>query len=695
MDFTTTKIRNVSIAGHGQTGKTTLAEHLLLAGGVISEAKTIESGKTISDNTPEEIQHKISIYSSLAHVSWKDCNINIWDTPGASDFVGEVIAAFRSCEMALMLVDGRSGAQIETIKLWRRLDRRNKPRMVFINRIADDRTDYKTVSRDIHSKFSVDICPITIPMGTGANYKGVIDVLNQKAYMIPEAGVIETASEIPAEYKDAVSDAREVLAGAAAEGDDDLFVKFIDEGELTTEEIFRGIKEAYLNNRIVPVFAGEPLENSGLIPVLDFITDIAPSPAERVETVKTAENETSTVKISPEGPMKALVIKTNNDQFSGRLSYVKITNGILSNDSELYNMRAGEKERIGKIYRCHGKALKEVKKLVAGDIGIAAKLTYTQTNDTLCEKEDTEPFVKLQHPAPVFRMALSAGDKKAETKMGDVFHKLAEVDHTFTFGYDAETKQSVIAGMGELHLKIKLNKVKSDAKIEVQTSMPRIAYRETILRKSAAEYTHKKQSGGHGQFGRVDLSIEPLERSEGYKFTNAVFGGAIPKNFIPGVEKGVQEAMKHGVLAGYPVVDVATTILDGKHHPVDSSEMAFRIAGRNAFRDAMRNAGPTLLEPIMDLTVWVESKYLGDIMSDLSSKRGRIMGQEPISEGIEEIRAQAPQSELLRYAIDLRAMTSGTGSFEAQFSHYDLISGKLADNVIAAAKEFISDRIED
>jgi len=695
MDFTTKNVRNVSIAGHGQTGKTTLTEHLLLAGNVISEAQSTETGKTVSDSTPEEIQHKISLYSSLSHISWKNCNINLWDTPGASGFVGEVIAAFRSCEMALMLVDGRTGAQIETIKLWRRLDRRNKPRMVFINRIDDERTDYKAVTQDIHKKFNVEVCPITIPIIEDTVFKGVIDVLNKKAYMIPAIGKKEIPIDIPSQYIHAVNNAREVLAGAAAEGDDDLLVKFIDEGELTTEEIDRGLKIAFSNNRIVPIFAGDPLNNSGLIPLLDFISDIALSPADRVETAINEVGQTNTVKIASELPVKALVIKTSNDQFNGRLSYLKIITGILTEESEIYNINSKQKEKIGKLYRCQGKKLTEINELCAGDIGIATKLLYTKTSDTLSTQENALPFIKLRHPSPVFRQAVVATDKKSEIKMGDIFYKMAEEDHTFTFGYNNETRQNVIAGMGELHLKIKLDKSKNDAKIEVVTSIPRVAYRETILRKAQAEYTHKKQSGGHGQFARVDLAIEPLKRGEEYKFTNAVFGGAIAKGYIPGVEKGIKEAMEHGVLAGYPVVDVSATVLDGKQHPVDSSEMAFKIASRNAFKDAMRKAGPTLLEPIMDVTVWVNTQYLGDIMSDFSSKRGRITGQEPISNEIEEIHAQVPQSELLRYAIDLRSMTSGTGSFEAQFSHYNPISGKLAENVIENAKQFIQERIED
>ena len=690
MDFTTSQIRNITLAGHGQTGKTTFVEHLLAAAGVIPKAETVESGKTVSDNSPEEIERKISIYASLAHITWKNININVWDTPGSSDFAGEVIAAFRSTESALMLIDGRSGAQIETVKLWRDLDRRNKPRMIFINRCEEDRTDTAAVLKDIREKFKVEVCPVTIPIGKGASYKGVIDVLQGKAYLVPAAGQKESASEIPDAYRADYENVRAVLAGAAAEGDDDLLVKFIDDGELTNEEIERGLKIAVQNNRVVPAFAGSTIQSSGFVPLMDFITEIAPDPEHALETAAGTDGKTAAVKISSDGTMSALVVKTASDQFSGRLSYIKVINGTLNADSEVYNIREARKEKVGKLYRCLGKKLEEVKALCAGDIGIAAKLSFTRTGDTLAAASDTLPFVRLRHPEPVYSMAVSAKEKRDEDKMSEMLARIAEDDRTLFYKYNPETKQNVVSGMGELHINITLDKIKSQTKINIETAVPRVAYRETVQRKAQAEYTHKKQSGGHGQYARVVLSVEALQRGETYKFTNAVFGGAISKSYIPGVEKGVKEAMEHGVLAGYPVTDVETTVLDGKEHPVDSSELAFKIAARNAFRDAMRAAGPILLEPIMNITVWVESKYLGDIMSDLSSKRGRILGQTPIGGGIEEIRAQVPQGELLKYAIDLRSMTSGTGSFETSFDHYDPISGKIADEVIAAAKEFIT-----
>ncbi|MFI3258121.1 MAG: elongation factor G, partial [Spirochaetales bacterium] len=639
MDFTTNQIKNIAIAGHGQIGKTTLAEYILLTAGVISKAESTESGKTVNDYYPEEIERKISIHAALSHLTWKNMNINMWDTPGASDFAGEVISAFRSSETILMLVDGRAGAQIETIKLWRDLDRRNKPRIVFVNHLEDERSDFSATLKDIHDKFNVEVCAVTIPMGHGNDFCGVIDIVKGKAFTLSADGQVETETDIPTEYKDAYEDARAVLAGAAAEGDDDLLVKFIDEGELTNEEIERGLIIALENNRIVPVFAGCTPKRSGLVSLLDFIVETVPDPAHAIETTTTEDGETSAVKINSEGAMSALVLKTAGDQFSGRLSYLKIVTGTLHADSEAHNITEGRKEKIGKLYRCVGKKLEEIKSLTAGDIGIATKLNFTKTSETLSSDAACLPFVRLRHPHPIYSVAVSAPNKKDEDKMSEILAKISEEDRTLRYQYNSETKQNVLMGMGELHLNIILNKLNTQNKITVTTCMPRVAYRETVQRKAQAEYTHKKQSGGHGQYGRVVLSVDALDRGEGYKFTNAVFGGAISKSYIPGVEKGIKEAMENGVLAGYPVVDVSVTVLDGKEHPVDSSEMAFKIASRNAFKNAMVGAGAILLEPIMNVTVWVEAKYLGDIMSDMSGKRGRILGQNPLGGGIEEIRA--------------------------------------------------------
>ncbi len=692
MGFTTDKIRTVAVAGHGQSGKTSLVEHLLFLAGEIDKAEPVDSGKTVSDYTPEEIERGISIYSTLVNLKHDDKLINIWDTPGASDFIGEVITAFRSSEAALIVLDGRSGVQIETIKYWRDLDRRNKPRIVFANKMDEDRADFDACIKDVKTQFSVDVFPVTIPMGHGADFKGVIDVLHGKAYKFENGK--EEEMPIPEEYKDQYQDAVEVLAGAAAEGDDDLLVKFIDEGELTSEEISKGLTLAMADNRIVPIFAGSAINNSGLVALMDFISEILPSPEGFLERGQESEDQAVSIKVDPNEPFSAFVLKTSNDQFSGRLSYVKVITGNLNSSSDVYNIREQKKEKISKIYKIMGKKLVEVSDIPAGDIGILVKLGGTKTNDTLAYSTEGIPFVKLRTPEPIYSLAVAATEKKNDDKVSDLLFKACEEDTTLSFNFNPETKQNVLSGMGDLHTTIVLDKVHNQSKIDVETSMPRIAYRETIQRKAQAEYTHKKQSGGHGQFGKVVLSVEPLARGEKYKFTNAIYGGAISKGYIPGVEKGVHEAMEKGVSAGYPVVDVGITVLDGKEHPVDSSEMSFKIASRNAFKDAMRNAGPILLEPVMNLTVFVENTYLGDIMSDLSSRRGRILGQSSPASGIEEINAQVPHKELLRYAIDLRSMTSGTGSFEMAFDHYDPISGKVAQEVIAEAKAFMEDNEE-
>ena len=695
MVFSTLNIRNVAIAGHGQTGKSSLFENLLFVSGKEKEFIEPCTEKSTTGYTPEEVSRKISIYNSLANFVYKDRLVNIWDTPGSSDFVGEVITAFRSSGVSVLVVDGRFGVQIETIKLWRNLNSRNKPRMIFVNKMDDERADYNKVLKDLKDKFEVEFFPVTIPVSQGKSYKGVVDVFNGKAYGVTGTGKKEEEMEVPGDMEEEITRVKNLLAETAAEGDDDLFVKFLDEGELTKDEIIKGLTECMENNKAVPVFCGSCAKSSGILSLMDFIVDFSPSPLSHYDLTVSESGEESTVKFDENAPFSGLVIKTVFDQFSGKTSYVKIITGKIKADTEVYNIQENKKERIGKIYRCTGSRMEEIQEACAGDIVLCVKLASAKTNDTLAANQGSMVYKKLKHPYPVYSLAVKAKDKKQEDKLGELLLKKTEEDMTLRFSYNSETKQNVISGMGDLQLGIVLDKIKASSKIEIETSVPDIAYRETIQRKAQAEYTHKKQSGGHGQYGKVVLSIQPLERGMEYSFTNAVFGGAISKGYIPGVEKGVKEAMEHGVLAAYPVVDVGVTVLDGKEHPVDSSEMAFKIAARNAFREAMKKAGPILLEPVMNLTVFVESKYLGDIMSDLSGKRGKILGQDTLGSGIDEIRAQVPQSELMKYAVDLRSITSGTGSFEVSFDHYDPISGKIAEKIIEKAAANIALENED
>ncbi|MCL1812083.1 MAG: elongation factor G [Treponema sp.] len=686
MSYTSENIKNTAIAGHGGTGKTTLFERLLFAGGVISKPETIESGKTVGDFSTEEIERKISIHAALGHVDVRGRKLNFFDTPGSSDFSGDVILSFRASEFALLLVDGRDGVQIETVKLWRSLSGGEKPRGVFINKLDDERGDFEKVLHDIKDKLKREPIPVTIPMGKGSALKGVIDVLSGKAWLA-NGDAVEKESPIPDEFKDAYEAARERLIEAAAEGDDSLMEKYLGEGSLSPEEMRTGLIKALAENKILPAFAGSALNNTGLMPFLDFICDVGPSPLTSVDTAVKSDNTEVKVPVDPSKAFSGLVIKTTYDQFSGKLSWIKVLTGKLSADSETLNVSENKKERVGKLYTCQGKKLEEIKELEAGDVGIITKAATMKTNDTISAGDSGQTFIPLQLPEPVHSVAVTAAAKKDEDKMGESLVRAAEEDKTFRYQYNGETHETVISGMGELQINYILDKIKTNQKIDLETAIPKVAYRETITKKAGAEYTHKKQTGGHGQYGKVVMEIAPLARGESYKFVNAIFGGSIPKNYIPGVEKGVVEGMAHGTMAQYPVVDVEVKIVDGKYHPVDSSELSFKLAARNAFRESMKQANPTLLEPIMDLTVFVEEKYLGDVMSDLSGKRGKILGQDSAG-GIAEIRAEVPQAELLRYSIDLRSITSGTGSFSMAFAHYAPISGRIAEDVIKARESF-------
>ncbi len=686
MGFATDSICTVAVAGHGSTGKTSLVEHLLFTGGAIPKAEAVESGKTVSDSSEEEIAAGQSIHLSLSNLVWKDKKINILDTPGASDFVGEVVASFRAAESSLVVVGARSGVEIETIKIWRRLEDRNMPRIAFVNKMDVERASFTNALNDLSEKFSTTFVPVSIPMGEAGDFQGVIDLVENKAYMAPAPGQREEPVDIPAEYTSMVEEYRATLMGYAAEGDDDLTEKFLEEETLTDDEIRLGLKEGLRDNKLVPVFCGSALRDSGLYPLLDFFATSAPTPAGIEETAYTPDEEEVAVKIDSSGLLAMLNFKTSIDQFSGKLSYIKVMSGKLTGNTEFINFRDGSKEKPSKIYTAMGKKLVEVDELPAGDVGILTKLDSAHTNDTFCVAERLIHYKPLQLPQPVYSLAIEALAKKDEDKLAEHLNRASEEDKTFRIEFNTETKQTVISGMGELHINTILDKIKTGQKIEVETHVPKVAYRETITKNSDSTYRHKKQSGGHGQFGEVAIRVKPLPRGEYYAFENEIKGGSVSKGYMPGIEKGFHEAMAAGTLAGYPVVDVGISIYDGKEHPVDSSEMAFKIAARGALHQAMEKAGPTLLEPIMNLSVFIDEQYLGDVLSDLSSRRGRVMGQEQIGGGIVEIKAQVPQAELLRYAIDLRSITSGTGSFEVEFDHYSAISGKIADDVIKASE---------
>ncbi|QEN07474.1 elongation factor G [Oceanispirochaeta crateris] len=682
MAFTTDTIRNIAVCGHGGTGKTTLVEQILFNAGVISKAETVDSGRTVSDFTEEEIEKKISIHSSLTNVAWKDTKINIFDTPGSSDFVGEVVSSFRASESAVMLIGARSSVQIETVKLWRRLDARDMPRIAFINKMEKTRADFFKVLEDL-KEFKITAIPLTIPMGQAENYDGVINLMNMKAYRKDGGGKEENAIDIPDEYKAMAEEYHLKMIEMAAEGDDELTEKYFEEGTLSLEDAKKGLREGLFDNRFVPVFCGSAIENSGITPLMDFIVFESPAPG-RVEE-PCVSGETSRM-VSSDGAVSGIIFKTMIDKFAGKMSYVKVITGKLASNSEVYNSREEKKERVNKIFLCEGKDLKETNEVLAGDIAVLTKVESLKTNDTICTSDEVIHYKSLSLPHPVYTLAINAENQKEEDKMSAQLHKVAEEDLTFTIHYNEETKETVISGMGELHINIILEKLLKNYKINVSRRTPKVPYRETINSSAEAEYTHKKQSGGHGQYGKVCLRIHPLERGQFFEMTNDIKGGSISKGYMPGIEKGLLESMNEGFLAGYPLMDIGVSIFDGKEHPVDSSEMAFKLAAKHALKEAVEKAKPTLLEPVMNLTVFVEDQFLGDVLSDLSTKRGRVLDQKPVGGGIQSIMAQVPQGELMRYSIDLKSMTSGTGAFEVEFSHYDPVSGKIAQEIIKASE---------
>jgi len=678
MGYTTDAIRNIAVCGHGGTGKTSLMEQILFNAGIISNPEPVESGRTVSDYTDEEIEKKMSIHTSLIHFTWQDHKINLFDTPGSADFIGEVVTSFRAAESAVVLVGARSSLQIETIKLWRRLNKRDMPRVVFVNKLDKERADFFKVLEDL-KEFKMNIIPITLPMGQAEAYTGVINLLDMKAYPKGSNGKKENAMDIPEEYKEQAMEYHLKLIEQAAMGDDELTEKFFEQDDLTIEDAIKGLSEGMFDNKFIPVFCGSAEENSGIVPLMDFMSLESPAPGRTEEPCQTGE---SSVMISSEGEFSGVVFKTTIDKFAGKLSFVKIITGSLKPGQETYTPSLNEKIRINKMYFCEGKNLKECNLAIAGDIVVLTKIESLHTNSTLCPQEKTIHFRPLALPHPVYSVAVNAVNKNDEDKLADHLHRASEQDLTFVLQYNEETHETVLSAMGELHLNTVLERIFKETKIEVETRIPQVPYRETILKGADAEYTHKKQSGGHGQYGKVLLRITPLERGEHFTLSNDIKGGSISKGYFPGIEKGLLEGMKEGYLAGFPLVDIGVSVYDGKEHPVDSSEMSFKMAAKNALKAAVEKAKPTLLEPVMELTVFIDDSYLGDVLSDLSSKRGRVLDQGSMGGGIQFVKANVPQAELMRYSIDLKSMTSGTGAFELEFSHYDPVTGKTAQDII-------------
>lgn len=684
MNFNTKNIRNIAIVGHGYSGKTTLTEAMLFTAHMIPDMGRVDDAKSVSDYTDQEIEKKFSIHSSISHLEWNNTLINIIDTPGSPDFVGEVIAALNSVDSAIFVINGETGVEIETLKIWRKC---KLSKVIFINKMNKENADYEKTFLNLKENFKdITFVPLSIPIGKGKEFKGIVDLIDKEARFFENKGKSIRKEKLSYDIPGLEEHFKEMIE-TSVETEEELMNKYFEGKGLTHEEIVRGLKKAIITGKIIPVLCGDALINSGTIALLDCIVNYMPSPEDVDVIVGKDQNDNEIiVEHNSNEPTVLFIFKTTIDQFSGKISYFRIIRGTVTHDIELVNATQNIKEKCGKLYKVIGKNLKEVDKLNCGDIGAFTKLATVYTNDTLCDSKNIVILPKMELPQPIFSQAISTPNKNDEEKLIGLLQKVSEEDPTFRVEYNSETKENVISGMGETQIKLILDKIKNKNKIETSLREPKIAYRETIRKRANAEYTHKKQSGGHGQYAKVVIEIWPLEPGKNYEFVNAIVGGVISKGYIPGCEKGFHEAMKSGVLAGYKVVDVGIKLYDGKEHEVDSSELSFKIASRNAFKEAMKQASPVLLEPVMELSVYVDQKYVGDILSDLSSKRGRVLGQESLG-GIELIKALVPQKELLRYSVDLKSITSGTGSFELKFDSYQQLTGKLADDVINQTKK--------
>ncbi|NLN06260.1 MAG: elongation factor G [Firmicutes bacterium] len=685
--YTTEKIRNVALISHGGAGKTSLAEAMLFTSGAINRLGKIEAGTTTTDFDAEEIKRQITINTSLAPVEWKGVKINLLDTPGFFDFIGDVASALRVADAAVVVVSSTSGVEVGTEKVWTYADENNLPRLVFVNRMDRENANYDKVLAQLQEFFGLNVVPVQLPIGAEASFRGVVDLVKMKALTFSGDGRKVEEGEIPSDLAAAAEEYREKLMEAVAESDDDLLMKYLEGEPLTDEEINSGLRKGTLTGKIVPVLCGAATLNFGMQPLLDMIATAFPSPTDIGSVAgSTPEGEEEiNVKIDAAEPVSALVFKTFADPYVGKISYFKVYSGTLSADSQLYNANKGKDERLGQLFTMLGKNQINLDKVPAGDIAAVAKLQVTATGDTLCDKKRAFVFPPITFPEPVTTFAVEPKKQGEEDKVAVGLARFLEEDPTFRMERNTETKQTLISGMGELHLEIITSKLAKKFGVEVELTLPRIPYKETIRGTAKVEGKHKKQSGGRGQYGHVWIEFSPLPAGEYFVFEDKIFGGAVPRQYIPAVEKGLREAMENGVLAGYPVVDIKATLYDGSYHTVDSSELAFKIAAHLAFKKGMEQAQPVLLEPIMYVEVTVPEQFMGDIMGDLNSRRGRILGMEAVG-GNQVIKAHVPQAEMLKYAIDLRSMTQGRGSFSMKFDHYEEVPAHIAEQIIAEAK---------
>ncbi len=675
-NYQSEQIRNVILLSHNGAGKTSLSEAMLFQTKATTRLGKVDDGTTTSDYDPEEVRRKISLNTSLLPLEWNKTKINILDAPGYADFVGEVKAALRVAEGAVVVVCAASGVEVGTELVWRYAEDKGVPRILFINKLDRENADFFKTLEQLETTFGRKCVPIQLPIGSESNFEGVVDLITTKP------------SDAPPNLGDKVATFRDKLAEAAAETDDDFIAKYLEGEELTEEELRRGLRAGTIEGKVVPVMVGSALQNKGVAELMNAICSYLPSPKDKGKI--TARNPQSqqeeTVDPDDAAPLSALVFKTTADPYVGKLTYLRVYSGAINSDSSVWNANKKRAERIGQLYRIRGKAQEPVPRIATGDIGAVAKLAETGTSDTLCDREHPLVLDAIEFPAPTLSVAVYPKTKADLDKLGPALGRLSEEDPTITVHKDTVTAETIVSGMGEAHVDVSVEKIKRKFGVELRIDTPKIPYKETITVPVKAEYKHKKQTGGHGQYGHVLLQLEPLPRGTGSEFGAKVVGGSVPKNYIPAVEKGVNEALNEGVLAGYPVTDLKVKLYDGSYHSVDSSDIAFKLASSHAVRKGVSEGQPVLLEPIMNVQVTIPDSFTGDVMSDLNGKRAKVLGMTP-GDGINVIDAQVPLAEVLRYAIDLRSITQGRGGYTMEFSHYEEVPQHVAQRIISASKK--------
>jgi elongation factor G len=679
-EYTTEFIRNVALVSHSSAGKTMLTDAFLHVTGATTRLGRVEDGTTTSDYDEEEVRRGISLYTTVVPVEYKDVKINLLDTPGYNDFIGEVISALRVADSAIVLVDAVAGREVGTELAWEYSDRFELPRFVVINKMNRDNANHQKALASMEEMSETRFIPVQLPMGEKADFQGVIDLISMKAYK----GDGKTPSDIPAEYQSQAEEARMGLVEAAAEGDDSLMEKYFDQGELTDEEIVRGLRSIVRSNGFIPVFYASGGHEIGVGPLLDAIVNLLPSPADR--PVVKAQGKTGEEELTPidSGPLALYVWKTTADPFVGKQTYFRVYSGLVNSDTRVWNSNRNIEERFGTLHIPRGKEMLSIKSIHAGDIGSVSKLSETSTGDTLSDKAHSLVLPVPDYPSALFQVAVIPKTQADSTKISPTLTRLTEEDMTLSWHNEPATGQTILQGMGDQHIDVAIRRAESKFQVNLMTVIPKVPYQETITGKGSAMYRHKKQTGGAGQFGEVHLRVEPAEGD--FQILNEIFGGAISASYIPAIEKGIRATMKEGIIAGYPVNALKVAVFDGKEHPVDSKPIAFEIAGREAFKIAFKEANPVLLEPIMMVKVIVPESNMGDVLGDMNTRRARVMGMET-ERGRSTITAHVPLAEMQRYTTQLRSFTGGRGIFTMEFDHYETVPTHLAQEIIAAKQK--------